>query len=169
MNNSQFSLRPLEPRDSTRMLEWMRDPEVTKYLQIGGPDTSKDSVDMFIRSSGDERTNLHRAVVDSTGEYLGTISLKHIDREKKEAEYAISMHSSAMGTGAAAAASRLLLELAFRQLGLQRVYLNVLQANQRAVRFYEKFGFRYSHESTLWVGDVEMPLKWYEIQAEDFR
>lgn len=169
MTDNRFSLRPLELQDSVRMLEWMRDPEITKYLQIGGPDTSKDSVDEFILNAGDESTNLHRAVVDSTGEYMGTISLKHIDYEKKEAEYAIAMRSSALGTGAAVTASRLLLELAFRQLGLQRVYLNVLQANQRAVRFYEKFGFRYTHESTLQVHGVEMALKWYEIQTQNFQ
>ncbi len=168
MKREQFLLRPLEPRDGARMLEWMRDPDITKHLQIGGPNTSKESVDAFILSSCDESTNLHRAVVNSDGEYMGTISLKHIDREKGEAEFAISMHGSALGTGAAAAASRLMLELAFVQLSLQRVYLNVLQANQRAVRFYEKFGFLYTHESTLLVNGVAEILKWYEIRRQDF-
>ena len=168
MDNIEFSLRPLRLEDAKRMLEWMRDPDITKYLQIGGPDTSKESVEAFIRNSADECTNLHRAVINRDGEYLGTISLKHIDKDKGEAEYAISMHKSALGSGAAAQASRLLLEMAFVQFDLKRVYLNVLSVNQRAVKFYEKFGFQYTHVSPLQINGVDMELRWYEVSKETF-
>jgi RimJ/RimL family protein N-acetyltransferase len=150
------------------MLEWMCDPEITKYLQIGGPNTTKESIDEFILSSRDDSANLHRAVVNCADEYMGTVSLKHIDYEKGEAEFAIAMHRSALGSGAAFAASHLILELAFFSLGLQRVYLNVLQANQRAIRFYEKFGFQYTHESAMLLHGTEMLLRWYEIRKQDF-
>jgi len=168
MNNKKFSLRPLCLDDADRMLEWMRDPDITKYLQIGGPNTSKKSVEAFIRNSADECTNLHRAIVNQDGEYMGTISLKHIDEDKGEAEYAISMHKSALGSGAAAQASKLLMEVAFGQIGLKRVYLNVLSVNQRAVKFYEKFGFQYTHVSSLRINGVDMELRWYEVNRETF-
>ncbi len=40
------------------------------------------------------------------------------------------------------AATRKLLHIAFEEMGLERVYLNVLADNARAKRFYEKAGFK---------------------------
>ena len=161
-----FHLRPLERRDSVRMLEWMRDPDITRYLQIGGPDTSEETVLRFIDSARDESENLHRAIVNEEDEYLGTITLKHIDRKKGEAECAISMHRSALGTGASAAGTSLIAQLAFEELGLARIYLNVLEENRRAVRFYEKVGFQYTHTGTLERAGELKPLLWFEMKAD---
>lgn len=162
-----FHLRPLKTDDAPRMLSWMRNPDITQYLQIGGKDTSQETVLAFIERSRDESENLHRAIVDEFDEYLGTVSLKHIDREKQEAEYAISMHPSALGTGASAEGSRQILAIAFDNLKLKRVYLNVLEENRRAVRFYQKFGFRYTHQNTLSFRGKDAVLLWFEIQRPD--
>lgn len=164
---NEFSLRPLSEKDASRMLEWMRDTDITQYLQIGGPDTTREQVLAFIHSTTDESESLHRAIVNERDEYLGTVSLKHIDREKKEAEYAISMHPSALGTGASARGSRLILQLAFEVIGLDRVYLNVLEENRRAVRFYNKIGFRYTHTGTLDYKGETKPLMWFEARHSD--
>lgn len=159
-------IRPLKEEDSERMLEWMRDPDITHYLQVGGADTSKETVLRFIERSHEESNNLHFAIADEQNNYLGTISLKNINREKNDAEYAISMHPAALGTGASAEGSRLILQKAFDELGLERVYLNVLEDNKRAVRFYTKFGFRYTHSSELvFKGDLKK-LLWFEARKE---
>jgi RimJ/RimL family protein N-acetyltransferase len=86
---------------------------------------------------------MHLAIVDEKDYYLGTISLKEIDHAAKNAEYAISTRASAHGTGAALQATREILRIAFEELHLDRVYLNVLDENSRANRFYQKCGFRY--------------------------
>ena len=159
---SSFSLRPLKEKDAERMLEWMRDPDITRYLQIGGEGTTHESVLQFIESAADESENFHRAIVNENDEYLGTVSLKHIDLIKREAEYAISMHPSALGTGASAEGTRLILELAFRQLGLNRVYLYVQEENKRAVRFYEKNGFNLYDRNIGHLKNEDRPLLWFE-------
>ncbi len=74
------------------------------------------------------------------------------------------MHPSALGTGASAAGSRLILRLAFEELGLDRVYLNVLGENLRAVRFYNKIGFHYTHTGTLNYKGKTKPLMWFEAR-----
>ncbi|MDO4973580.1 MAG: GNAT family N-acetyltransferase [Eubacteriales bacterium] len=160
---NHYSLRPLELKDADRMLEWMQNRDITRFLQIGGPETTKDHVLSFIQHSAEDQDNLHRAIVDDTDTYLGTVSLKHIDREKREAEYAIAMHNSALGTGASADGSRLILQTAFEELGLQRVYLYVLEENQRAIRFYNKMGFQYTHSSTIEHKGKKKTLMWFEI------
>ena len=158
-----FSLRPLEEKDAAPMVEWLTNEDVTKYLSIGGDGANIESTLAFIHMSRDESINLHRAIVDANDKYLGTVSLKNIDNAKKEAEYAIAMHHEAIGTGAAACGSKLIIALAFEQLNLQRVYLNVLRVNQRAVRFYDKLGFVYTHSTTTVYDGAEVEMVWYEI------
>lgn len=161
MEEYSYSLRPLTEKDAPRMVEMMQDAQTTQYLQIGGKDYTVDTALRFIASTADETGSVHRAVVDTDDVYQGTVSLKNLDMDKKEAEYAISMHPQAQGKGAAKAASAGILELA-RQLGLKRVYLNVLAENERANRFYQKFGFRYTHDSTMNFHGEDKCLRWYE-------
>ena len=164
MDNQYYKLRALEPKDADRMYEMMQDPQTIRYLQIGGPDYTKDIALRFIGQTADESKHVHRAVVNEKDVYQGTISLKNIDREKLDAEYAISMHPEAQGKGAAKAATGLILELAFRELGLKTVYLNVLEENQRANRFYQKVGFRYTHTTTMLFHGEEKVLNWYAAE-----
>lgn len=165
---NQFSIRPLEEKDADRMLEWMRDPDITQFLQIGGPDTSKEQVLDFIRTANEDHENLHMAIVNLDDEYQGTVSLKHIDREKKEAEYAISMHPSALGTGAAMEGTHLIINYAFNVLYLNRLYLYVQKENQRAIRFYEKCGLKKTHTSSMTIRNRKKDTFWYEATKENF-
>lgn len=138
-----YTLRRLKAADAERMLEWMRNDNVTEFLQIGGKDVTLQTVQNFIAAAQDESRNLHRAIVDENDVYYGTVSLKHIDNEKKEAEYAIAMHMDGIGRGAAKIASELILSLAIQQLQMKRVYLYVRKDNQRAIRFYEKTNWKH--------------------------
>lgn len=166
MEENTYSLRPLQTKDAARMVEMMHDALTTRYLQIGGPDYTEETALRFIASTADESGSIHRAVVDQDDVYQGTVSLKNLDMDKKEAEYAISMHPDAQGKGAAKAASAGILELA-RAAGLTRVYLNVLAENLRANRFYQKFGFRYTHTTVMDFHSEAKDLNWYEWTGED--
>jgi len=160
---NQIRLPPLEEKDAESMLEWLRDESVTEYLTINGSNMTLDNALSFIEKAKDESEILHRAIVDSEDDYLGTISLKNIDMAKKEAEYAITLHPKAMGTGAATSASKLIVQLAIDELGLDRVYLNVLRINKRAVRLYEKLGYIYTHSTYTDFNGEELELMWMEV------
>ena len=164
MNPIMYTLRPLAQKDADRMVEMMHDEQTTRYLQIGGPSYTKETALRFISQTADESVNLHRAVVDENDVYHGSISLKNIDREKMDAEYAISMHPDAQGKGAAAAATAQILEIAFQDLGLNRVYLNVLAENLRANRFYQKFGFQFTHTGSMEFHGEVKELNWYTAE-----
>ncbi len=164
MKNNGVTLRRLLEKDAARMLEWMQDPEAVRYLNIGGSDTNMEQVLRFIQNAQDDISDIHRAIVDADDAYLGTISLKHVDYEKREAEYAIAMHPTAWGTGAAGVATRLISQMAFQMLGLRRIYLNVLEENHRAVRFYEHNGFEPTGETKTTHRGMAEKLLWYEIK-----
>lgn len=157
-------LRPLEKKDAPFMLEWMTDPGITQFFRFDASQVNLDSCLAYIESASNQENAVHFAIADENDEYLGTISLKDIDREKRTAEYAVSTRKKVHGTGAAMQATRLILQYAFDTLGLERVYLNVLAENGRANAFYRKAGFRFTREepNALEIRGKSKTLNWYE-------
>ncbi len=171
-----ITLRQLQEKDAPFMLEWMHDPLVLKGLSIRTMDCGLDDALAFIRKSGFKDPvktgdDLHFAVADADDEYLGTISLKHVDLENRRAEYAVVMRRKAHGTGAAFAATGLVLKKAFSELGLHKVYLSVYADNTAAIKLYEKCGFRLDGEfrDHFAKGDRYVSWKWYSILKEEYR
>lgn len=170
-----IKLRELQEKDAPLMLEWMHDPDIQKGFKKNMLDTTiKDAVDFCkssvipIRLSGGE--NLHFAIVDDKDEYLGTISLKCVDLNNKTAEYAITTRKSAQGHGVAAEATRLILNKAFCEYGLHRVYLSVLSNNESAIQLYERCGFVYEGEfrQHLKIGEKYIDWKWYGMLKDEY-
>ena len=135
-------LRRLLPKDAPLMLEWMHDEEVICNLQAEKFRTmTLIDCQRFINACSDDTCNLHMAIVDDDT-YMGTVSLKCIDMKKKEAEFAIAMRRSAMGTGMAKIGMQEILRMGFEKIGLKKIYWDVRITNARAIRFYEKSGYK---------------------------
>jgi diamine N-acetyltransferase len=161
---NKFHLRPLEEKDAPGMLEWMTDPEIVRFFRFDASAVTLESCRSFIAEANLQKNCRHYAIADEQDAYLGTISLKNIT--EADAEYAISTRSCAHGTGAAMTATREILRIAFRELGLKRVYLNVLAENGRANAFYRKAGFRFvnTEKNAVEIRGQEKDLNWYEIE-----
>ncbi|MDE7477824.1 MAG: GNAT family N-acetyltransferase [Lachnospiraceae bacterium] len=157
-------IRRLEHKDAEFMLEWMHDRDTNRAFRFPFGQSTMESVTRFIDNSFSD-TNRHFAVVNEADEYLGTVSLKNISQANQSAEYAIVVRSMARGTGVAKLATENILGYAFDTLGLHRVYLNVLERNERARHFYTKCGFEYegtSKDAIILNGRYES-LAWYGI------
>jgi len=148
-------LRPLEVRDAAPMLAWMHDPETVGLLKANFMSKTLADCVSFIEASRDESKNLHRAVADEADRYLGTVSLKGIDRKNGIAEFAITVGPEGRGTGAAAFAMKEMLEAAFGEMGLKTVYWYVNRENARAIHFYRKQGFEPMNRRPAEVPDAE--------------
>lgn len=166
-------LRPLRPEDANGMLEWMKDADILKGFRFAGEEKTREEVLAFIqnaRSTPVQGESMHFAVSDEQGEYLGTISLKHVDLTARHAEYAIVLRKKAQGKGIAVKATDELLEKAFTEFKLEKVYLNVLSDNQRAIRLYETYGFVFEGEFRrhLYLRGEWKGLRWYSISREEY-
>ena len=133
-------LRKLEEKDAPLMLEWMHDPSVVKYMQADFASKTIDDCVDFIKSAADRTTGIHFAVVDDNDEYMGTVSLKHIT--DNDAEFAITVRKAAMGRGFSTFAMKEIIEYGFNTLNLNSIYWCVRPENKRAVRFYDKNGYK---------------------------
>lgn len=168
-----MKLRKLEEKDADGMLEWMHDPEIQKGFRFNAVDKDKEAVLSFIQEADIsliDGKDIHYAISDENDEYLGTISLKNIDLSSKNAEYAISLRRMAQGKGIATEATCEILRIAFEQYHLERVYLNVLADNIRAIRLYEKCGFVYEGEfrKHLFLRGEYQTLKWYSMLKDEY-
>ncbi len=163
-----MQLRCLAEKDIPYMLEWMHDEDISKQFKKDMASMNEKAVRTYIQTCKKDEKSVHFAVVDERDEYLGTVSLKNIDMEDKNAEYAISMRRKAMGSGAAFFATEQIVEYGFKKLGLERIYLNVLSENKRAIRFYEKFGFCFEGEfkKHILIRDELKDLKWFAVLKE---
>jgi len=155
-------LRKLELGDAPLMLEWMHDDSVVHYM---GADFLKKTLEdcrAFIAASQTDLPNIHRAIVDDEGVYMGTVSLKNVDLGRKDAEFAITIRKDAMGKGYSKYGMSEVIRLGFEQFGLEAIYWYVSKENARAVRFYDKNGYRRLDEPYLAgkSGDYE----WYVIR-----
>ena len=167
-------LRELKSEDAVGMLEWMHDKDIQKKFQFAAADRTMEDVLEFIHSASDvveHGKSLHYAITEDGGEYLGTISLKNPDLHAKNAEYAIVLRKKAQGCGLAACATEEILKKAFDEIALERVYLNVLEDNTRAISLYEKSGFVYEGEfrNHLFLNGRYRTLKWYGILKEEYK
>lgn len=161
-----FHLRSLRIEDAPLMLEWMKDPTIACFFQFDAASMTVEKCKAFIYSTFLDHKNRNYAIADENDEYLGTISLKNI--ENGRAEYAISTRKCAHGTGAALCATREILRIAFEELGLDTVYLNVLADNCRANAFYRKAGFKHVEfeENSLVLRGEKKSVNWFEITNE---
>lgn len=158
-------IRKLEYNDATKMLEWMHDPNINCYFRSDFSKMTLNDVMNFIQNSFDDK-NQHFAIVNEKNEYMGTISLKNINKIDNNAEYAIVTRTVAHGKGLALEATMEILNYAFNELKLHKVYLNVLEENGRANRFYEKCGFKYEGMSKemFYINGKYHNLNWYAIE-----
>lgn len=136
-----MKLRNLKEKDAPLMLEWMHDPSVVEYMKADFAGMTITDCENFIAHSSDKES-LHMAITDDEDEYMGTVSLKHIDHTVHNAEFAITIRKCAMGGGYAAFGMREIVRIGLDELGLKSVIWCVSKMNIRANKFYQKNGYR---------------------------
>ncbi|MDE6407084.1 MAG: GNAT family N-acetyltransferase [Anaeroplasmataceae bacterium] len=158
-------LRELKESDASLMLECLKDKDVNQYMNIDGSNMTIDDCKNFIRNSLKDSLSKHFAIVDNQDRWVGTISLKNIDSKTKVAEYAIITSKEVHGKGLALEATKEILDYGFNTLNLNRIYLNVVEDNIRANKFYLKCGFEFegTFRQAIYIKNKIYNLNWYAI------
>lgn len=161
-------LRKLKLKDAPLMLSWMHDENVTKNMNTDFSSKNLKDAESFIRKSWRDRDSVNLAIASSDDEYMGTVSLKHI--ENGSAEFAIAIRSEAMGRGYSWFGMESIVEKAFNELGLDSVYWCVSENNARAVRFYDKHHFHVAKDIPIRIIEHYKNaenLRWYSVLKGD--
>ncbi len=136
-------IRAIEKTDIDEIMKWVNDPEVIGNLLMRYP-VSQYQEEKWIETAlgGDNQRNKVFAFETKEGVYLGGIGLHSIDWENSNAEVGIVIGKKEYwNKGYGTDAMMTMLDFAFNQMNLHRVYLRVFEFNQRGIKSYEKCGF----------------------------
>ncbi|HET6456282.1 MAG TPA: GNAT family protein [Armatimonadota bacterium] len=142
-------LRAIELSDVKQLWEWTQDAEVMRYRDYPYPpqplaEAEREYQDSLCRDTRD----LHLAITTLDGELIGETSLRYVDHRGGNADFTIAIGNKAYWShGYGSDATKALMKFAFEQYNLHRITLYVHAFNERAIRAYERCGFR--HEGRL--------------------
>lgn len=136
---NEITIRDFEEKDIENKVKWINNPENNQYLHYDIPLSVEKTREWYKSKNNEKRLDL---LIEYNEKPVGLIGLVSIDKANSKAEFYISMGEVAFkGKGIATRATKMLLNYAFDQLQLNKVYLNVDEENSIACRLYEKVGF----------------------------
>jgi RimJ/RimL family protein N-acetyltransferase len=134
-------LRPRETADIPRANELFNDPDVLWGLLMTFPIPTAATREWFEGTRTDP--NGARFVIETLdGAFIGICSIEDIVARSRSAECGIWIGKPYWGRGYGTDAMRTLARFGFRSMNLQRLSLHVYATNTKAIRAYEKVGFR---------------------------
>jgi len=139
---SLIALTPFEPKDSPLLFRWINEREQVLLNSLYRPvhQGAHDSWFEDIQRRANVAIFAIRLATD--GRLIGTCQLHDIHPVHRTAELQIRIGDvTQRGAGKGTEAVRLLLDFAFSDLNLNRIYLHVFEENSAALRSYEKAGF----------------------------
>ena len=168
--NSDIHLRRLEIADAEPMLEWLKNPDIYEKMQYDPDGQNLEKCREFIQDSWLDDENYHYAVVNGKDEYLGTVSLKNVDVQNQTAELGIVIHPKASGLGVGSEALRKIMEKAFEELLLNKVYLYVRVDNEKAVNFYKRNRMECEgcFKEHLCIRGVYKDILWFSLRRTEY-
>lgn len=143
-------LREPARQDAVRLFDYASDPQVTRYLAFDTPRTVGDLLAFIALCEQwrrQDREYVFLIADRATDEAIGVIGLRHLDTVLGTAQIGTWVRRASWGTGANREAKGLLLDFAFRTLGLHRIEARIASDNERSRRAFERLGA--AHEGTL--------------------
>jgi RimJ/RimL family protein N-acetyltransferase len=149
-------LRAIERSDLARCVRWLNDPDVVRYLAAYFPLSMAQEERWFERLVSDENRQVY-AIEAEEGAHIGNIGLESLNWKDRSAALGIFIgEREYWARGYGTDAVQTLLRFAFEELNLHRVWLTVHDDNPRAIRCYEKCGFRHEgRDREAWFGNGE--------------
>lgn len=141
---ARISLRPIRISDAEVCFRWVSDPDVHRFLGLLQPARTVEQERAWIAGILADKEHQRGFIVeDEEGRPIGTCGLRGIDSEAGSAFLGIMIGEKGLwDKGYGTDATSRLLEYAFHDLGLREVRLSCHRGNRRALRCYEKAGFR---------------------------
>ena len=144
VRGAKVALGPMLAAQREIFVAYMQDPEISIYaggsFKAQSLEQTGQMFDDFLKKSHNfsiyELENLTM---------IGTGGLREVSHRNGTASFGIEIgHKDYWGKGFGTEATRLVLDYGFRFLNLSSIYLNTFSFNARAVRSYEKAGFKHA-------------------------
>lgn len=141
-----FKLRELQRKDIPTINNWRNNRELVDYLGAPYRYISLEIDYKWYENYLNNRHNTIRCSIvkkEDEDSILGLVSLTNMNSLNQSAAFHIMIGSeNNRGKGLGYFATTEMITHAFNNMNLNRVELNVLESNSRAIKLYEKIGFK---------------------------
>jgi diamine N-acetyltransferase len=138
---SLIRLAPFRREHLGATWKWVNDPRVADPFMLPGP-ISEDSHQRWFDGLVERKSERLLAILEAPGDaHAGNLGFKAIDDRNRRAEIWVYLGPDNQGRGLGRAAVRSATRLAFEDLRLEKLYLNVRPDNSAAIRIYENAGY----------------------------
>lgn len=141
------NLRAFTEADIKPSVEYMNDPEIILNLDDDAPipqsyETQKEWFEEM-RKNKKNYKDFFWAIDTKDGMYIGGCGVNHMDRKNRVAQVGIFIGDKEyLGKGYGTDAMNVLLKFLFEEYNVNKVKLSVFDYNKRAIKSYEKCGFK---------------------------
>lgn len=128
---------------SDAYVSWMRDPDVTRFLETRWHEQNKETVLAFVETMHKSKNQFFWGIFLESGAcHVGTVKLGPVDIYNAYADVSFLIGlKSARGKGVATQAVRAVCQFGFEQLKLHRVRAGYIYGNNGSAKLFERLGF----------------------------
>ncbi len=136
-------LRPILSEDLPKITVWINDPEISRYLKVQSPISPEDERKWFDSLANRAGKDVVFAIVlADSHELIGVMGLHRINFQHGTADTGSFIgRKDLWSQGYGTEAKMLVLEYAFKDLGLRKICSLVYDFNKRSARCLEKCGY----------------------------
>lgn len=163
-------LSPVSLEDVERYTEWVNDLEIGQFVlfssQVFDVELEREALKKLMRD------DIIFAIVEKdTNKVIGNCGLHMVNDVHRHANFGIFIgEKTYWNQGIGSEATALILDYGFNIMNLNNISLEVVQYNQRAVRCYEKVGFKYvgTRRKSIFMAGQYHDVLIYDMLAEEF-
>lgn len=145
-SSEDVRLIPIEEEDIGLLQKWINKEEVSFFNGSRFPISHSEQKEYYNKLLNDS-SKKKLIIIDKQNIKVGLVSLLRIDYKNANAEIAVYIDPEHQNKGYASKGLKLLIEFAFAELRMHKIYANIIDFNLPSIKTFEKIGFQ--HESTL--------------------
>lgn len=137
-----INMRLISEKDAGFVVSLRNDENLNKYIS-----QTSASIDMQVEWIRDYKSReakgieFYFIVENKDGENVGTVRIYDIDHDDKTCIWGSFILSNTRPNGSSYEVIRLSTEFAFKNLSIDKIYLDVRKNNSKAIHIYKKYGF----------------------------
>lgn len=145
VEGSRVKIRRLKVEDVFEMRKWGKH-DSPLFNDYNFPDLNDTEVKEWFKLKTGQRSNICFSVSNENDDVIGYINVKNIKRLRKNAKLGIVFDPDYINKGYGTESIILILSYFFCNMNMKCMYLDVAKHNKRAIRCYEKCGFKIVNE-----------------------
>lgn len=149
---SNVKIRKISEKDTANILKWRNADHVMSVFIDRRPLTEETHSNWLKNVVGSGKAAQYIAYDAEKEIDFGSVYLRDIDQNNKKAEFGIFIgEKEYIGHGNGTDAARQLIDIGFREMGLNKIYARILEYNKASYNMFMKLGF---HQDALLREDV---------------